>query len=502
VKPLKRRTGLLLAATAGGLMPLAYAPFGLWPLALIALAVLLWLAIPVPTRRAASLGYVFGLSWFAGGVHWVYISCYRYGNMDAVSAALATVALVAYLALFPALALGVARRLAGEGGFLLAVPGALGLAEWLRAWLLTGFPWLAPGYSQIDSPLGALAPLAGMAGVGLALAATASLLVWLCLRPSRPLLALSLLVALWGGALLLERVEWSHPAGVPVRLALVQGNIEQRLRWEAQYLDQTLTQHAQLSDEQFDADVVVWPENAIPALPGQINPDYFAALREAATRGGAALLIGMPVEDPDRRYYNALVQISGQGGEYRKRHLVPFGEYVPLRGVLGPVLDLLKVPMSDFSAGAVDQPLLQVGAWQVAASVCYEILFPQELRHSAAAADWLVNVSNDAWFGDSIAPAQHLDIARMRARELARPIARATNTGLTATIDHLGRVTARAKPFVATVLREQIEPRQGLTPFARFGELPVLLTCLLLCVGGCWRGQGYRVTVDRSGRQL
>ena len=482
-----RRVGLLLAALAGGLMPLAYAPFGLWPLALVALAGLLWLAMPGTARQAAARGYAFGLAWFGGGVHWIFVSCYRYGNMDVASAAITTAALVAYLALFPALALYAAKRLGTrDGAFLLAVPGTLGLAEWLRSWLLTGFPWLAPGYSQIDSPLGAFAPLVGVAGVGVALTAAAALLAWSFTPHRRRWPAAAALLALLGSGLALNRIDWTQPAGPPVRVALVQGNVEQQMKWDPAYFEQTLARYRRLSGGQFDADAVIWPENAIPALPSQVDPGYFAALRAAA--GSAALLVGMPTEDADGRYYNALVQLTGPGGEYRKRHLVPFGEYVPFQRQIGPVLDLLAVPMSDFSTGGAGQPLLQIGASRVAASVCYEILFPQELR-AAAAADWLINISNDAWFGDSIAPPQHLDIARMRARELGRPIARATNTGLTAIIDPRGRVTARAAPFEPTVLRGELLPQQGLTPFARFGETPVTLLCLALCLAA-WRRSG------------
>lgn len=490
-----RRARLLLAALAGGLMPLAYAPFGLWPLALLALAGLLRVSIAGGARQAAAQGYVFGLAWFGGGVHWIFVSCYRYGNMDAASAALVTAALVAYLALFPALALYLAKRLGGsDGAFLLAAPGALGLAEWLRSWLLTGFPWLAPGYSQIDSPLGAFAPLGGVAGVGLALTGAAALLAWLATRPWRPLPALLSLAVLVVSGLALDRIDWTQPAGPPVRVALVQGNVEQQMKWDPAHFEATLERYRRLSAGQFDADAVIWPENAIPALPSQVDAGYFAALRAAA--GSAALLIGMPTEDIDGRYYNALVQLTGAGGEYRKRHLVPFGEYVPLKRQIGPALDLLAVPMSDFSTGGAGQPLLQVGESRVAASVCYEILFAQELRPHAQA-DWLINVSNDAWFGDSIAPPQHLDIARMRARELGRPIARATNTGLTAVIDHRGRVTARAAPFEQTVLRGELLPQRGLTPFARYGEMPVTLLCLALCVAGRRQGQGRRAGAGR-----
>lgn len=487
MKPLKPRTGLLLAAAAGGLMPFAYAPFGWWQLPLLALAGLLILAMRGTARQAAARGYVFGLVWFGGGLYWIFISCYRYGNMDVVGATLVTVALVAYLALFPALALYAAKRLGtSDGAFLLAAPGTLGLAEWLRSRLLTGFPWLAPGYSQIDSPLGAFAPLVGVAGVGLVLVAAAALLVYLSTRTRWRWPAAAMFILLTTGGLALDRIDWTQPAGPPVRVALVQGNVEQQMKWDPAYFEATLDRYRRLSAEQFDADAVIWPENAVPALPSQVDPGYFAALRAAA--GGAALLIGMPTEDADGRYYNALVQLTGPGGEYRKRHLVPFGEYVPLKNQIGPVLDLLAVPMSDFSAGGTDQPLLQVGDSRVAASVCYEILFPQELR-AGAAADWLINISNDAWFGDSIAPPQHLDIARMRARELGRPIARATNTGLTAIIDHRGRVTARAAPFEPTVLRGEVLPRRGLTPFARFGEMPVTLLCLALCLAGGCKGR-------------
>ncbi|GAB4356869.1 MAG: apolipoprotein N-acyltransferase [Immundisolibacter sp.] len=476
---LRGRAGIVVGLLAGGLMPLAYAPFDLWWLAPLALAVPLRLALAATPRRAALYGYVFGLGWFAGGVHWIYVSCHRYGNMDAASAALATAVLVAYLALFPALGLLLARRLGRRrAAFLLAAPGALGLAEWLRGWLLTGFPWLAPGYSQIDSPLGAYAPLAGVAGVGLAVLALAAALAWLSTGARCRWPAVAVLVLLPAGVLV-DRLEWSEPVGPALQVALLQGNVEQQIKWDPAYFAQTLARYLALTRAAAGADVIIWPENAISALPSQLPAGYFDTVRAAAA--GAAVLVGIPTEDPDGRYYNAVLQLTPPGGEYRKRHLVPFGEYVPLQRQIGPLLDLLAVPMSDFSTGGAGQMPLQVAGTRAAASVCYEILFAQEMR-VAANAQWLVNVSNDAWFGDSIAPPQHLQTARMRARELARPIARATNTGLTALIDHRGRVTARATPFRQTVLRGALQPRQGLTPFARFGETPVTVLCLALCL--------------------
>lgn len=486
--PSSRRAGPLLAALAGGAMPLAYAPFGWWPVAWLALAALFALGRVVSTREAAGRGFAFGLGWFGGGVHWIFISCHRYGNMDVASATACTALLVAYLALFPALALYAARRLGGA--FLLAAPGAFGLAEWLRSWLLTGFPWLAPGYSQIDGPLGAYAPLAGVAGVGLALTAAAAALVALVQSPRKPGPALLTLALIGGGALSLQGRDWSEPAGPALDVALLQGNVEQQMKWDPAHFEATLARYLDLTAAPRDADVVIWPENAIPALPSEVPDGYFDAVRAAA--GDAAVLIGLPTGTLDGAYYNAIAQITAPGGEYRKRHLVPFGEYVPLKRQIGPLLDVLAVPMSDFSSGGAGQALLDVAGTPVAASVCYEILFPQEMR-AGAAAGWLVNVSNDAWFGDSIAPPQHLDIARMRARELARPIARATNTGITAVIDARGRVTARAAPFTVTALRGQIVPQRGLTPFARYGEAPVIVLCVALCALA-WRRTRQKTT--------
>lgn len=480
-------------------MPLAYAPFDRWWLAPLALAVPLRLALAATPRQAALYGYLFGLGWFAGGVHWIYVSCYRYGNMDAPSAALATAVLVAYLALFPALGLLLARRLGrSRAAFLLAAPGAFGLAEWLRGWLLTGFPWLAPGYSQIDSPLGAYAPLGGVAAVGLALLAVAAALAWLSTWPRRRWPALAVLALLPAGGLLLDRLDWSEPAGPALDLALLQGNVEQQLKWDPAHFEQTLARYLALTRAADGADVIIWPENAIPALPSQLPAGYFAAVRAAAD--GAAVLVSMPTEDPDGRYYNAVLQLTPPGGEYRKRHLVPFGEYVPLKRQVGPLLDLLAVPMSDFSTGGAGQAPLQVAGSSVAASVCYEILFPQEMR-TGAKAQWLVNVSNDAWFGDSIAPPQHLQIARMRARELARPIARATNTGRTAIIDHEGRITAQVAPFEVMTLRGRVTPQRGVTPFARFGEAPVIVLSALLCLMA-WRQSRRPAQTPPTARRL
>ncbi|WP_440940570.1 apolipoprotein N-acyltransferase [Immundisolibacter sp.] len=484
---LRGRVGAVPALVAGGMMPLAFAPFNLWFLAPLALAVPLRLALAATPRQAALYGYLFGLGWFAGGVHWIYVSCHRYGNMDAPSAALATAVLVAYLALFPALGLLLARRLGrSRAAFLLAAPGTFGLAEWLRGWLLTGFPWLAPGYSQIDSPLGAYAPLGGVAGVGLVLLAVAAALAWLSTWPRRRWPALAALVLLPAGGVLVDRLDWSEPAGPALELALLQGNVEQQIKWDPAHFEQTLARYLDLTRAADGADVIIWPENAIPALPGQLPAGYLETVRAAAA--GAAVLVGIPTEDPDGRYYNAVLQLTPPGGEYRKRHLVPFGEYVPFKRQVGPVLDLLAVPMSDFSTGGAGQVPLQVAGSSVAASVCYEILFPREMR-AGAAAQWLVNVSNDAWFGDSIAPPQHLQIARMRARELARPIARATNTGITALIDARGRVATQVAPFSVTTLRGHIVPQRGLTPFARYGEAPVIALCLVLC-GVAWRRRG------------
>lgn len=470
----------LLAFAAGALLPLAFAPFGYWPLAILLPAVLLWSWDGVTPRRATLRGGLFGLGAYGFGIYWIFISLHAYGNAPAPFAVLATSLVVLVMALYP-LALGwlVVRwgPPPGPARWLLLAPALWTLLDWVRSWLFTGFPWLAPGYSQTDTSLGTLAPFLGVFGVGWAVLFSAGLLRTLLQGPRWParLGWLGLLGALWLGAWGLGQISWVEPAGAPLRVAIVQGNISQDQKWEPTFLDDTLRRYVQLSlPEHGRSDVIVWPETAIPAFLDEVRP-FVDALASEALRAEVDYVAGIPTGSWETSvFHNSLIGLGRSPGLYHKRRLLPFGEYLPLRALFLFFRDWVDIPMADFTPGEREQPLFRAGGQPVGLSICFEAVFGSEIRLALPEATWLINVSNDAWFQDSTAPHQHLQIARMRALEVGRPMARATNTGISAILDERGRIEARGPQFQATVIRGEVRPMRGLTPYARFGDWPVV----------------------------
>ncbi len=483
---LSARFGGIIVLLAGALGVAAYAPLGWYPVAYLSLAVLFNQWLGDTPRQALRHGAFYGLGYFGAGVSWVYVSVHTYGHVPMLPAALVTAALVVYLSLYPTL-LGYClnRWLPASAPLWRLVAFAAGwiLCEWLRGWLFTGFPWLTLGSSQIDGPLAGYAPLSGVYGVGLAAALVAAALVALVRRQMR-LPALLALCVIGAGGSLLERVEWTGVRGGPLTVALVQGNIAQETKWAPENLKHTLTRYMTLTFNLAPTDLVVWPETAIPAFYDQMSDSLIPQLDAELRKTHTVLLTGIPVLDlATWRYYNSVVSLGGERRFYYKRHLVPFGEYLPLRGVLGNSLDALAVPNADFSSGDANQPLLDAAGYPVATSICYEVVFGEELRRALPQAALLVNVSNDGWFGDSLAPHQHLEMARLRAKETGRPMLRATNTGISALIDHTGRVIARSRQFEEAVVTGTVTPRQGATPYVLLGNAPVVvlaMLCLLL----------------------
>lgn len=475
--------GDLLAAGSGVALVAAYAPFEVFPLAFLAPALLFRLWLDVTPGRAAWRGYLFGLGFFGAGVYWVTISIHHYGHAPLPLSIAAMLTLVAFLALYPAVLGWLGQRLAGRRPALMllwVLPLGWVLFEWVRSWLLTGFPWLELGSSQVAAPLGAWAPVAGVYGVGLAVAFTAGALAAILQGGwAARAFAVVLIAALWAGAFQLDKLEWGRASGEPFRASLVQGNIAQELKWRPDQRNATLERYVNLTLQAIEGEpasrVVVWPETAIPAFYDEVADGFIPALQERLRGTGAALVTGIPVlERDDWQVYNAVMALNDDIGFYYKRHLVPFGEYVPLRSILGRLLEIMPLPVADFSAGPVDQPLLRVHGQGVGASVCYEVAFAREIRRALPGAAWLVNVSNDGWFGDSLAPHQHLQMAQLRARETGRYLLRATNTGITAVIDPRGRIVARAPQFQTAVIHADITPRSGATPYVRFGDWPVV----------------------------
>ncbi len=479
----------LLALAAGALLPLAFAPLNLLPLAFLAPAVLFRLWLQATPRQALIQGYLFGLGLFGVGVSWVYVAIHDVGQSPVPVAVLLTTILVIFLALYPALAGWLAVRLRDRHGLrwlVLVVPAVWGLVEWLRGWLFTGFTWLQLGYSQIDLPLAGFAPWLGVYGVGWAAALSAALLVAAVHRAGRTrILALVGLGLLWVTAALAGMVNWSQPAGESLRVALVQGNAPQITKWDPAMVQLRLDTYAKLTRNNWDHDLILWPENALTLFYHRLEADYLRPLAEEGKRHGATLIVGVPIEDRETgRYWTTLAVLADPPQFYRKRHLVPFGEYIPLGSVLRPLIDFFNLPMTGFSAGAPDQPPLEAAGQKLAPSICYEDAFGEELLDFLPESTLLVNGSNNAWYGDSFAPHQHLQINRMRTLETARPMLRVTTNGISALIDERARILARSRQFEAAVLSGTVQPRTGVTPYMRTGNTLVVVLMLMAVLAG------------------
>jgi apolipoprotein N-acyltransferase len=480
--------GIALPVAAGAAAVAGFAPFYAWPVPLASLAILFlaW-ARSDSALQAAISGYAFGLGLNLAGVSWVFVSLHEFGHMPLVLAALATFLFCAVLAAFPAAAGWIAWRIrpAGLAGTLAAMPAAFVLLEWVKGWLFTGFPWLSIGYSQVPaSPLAGFAPLLGAYGVSLAAAVAAALLAsFVASGPASKNRVV--LAGAFGGLLLagelLGLVAWTSPAGAPVPVALLQGNVPQHLKWRDDVRARTLADY-RLQIVESDARVIVLPETALPAFIDALPPGYLDSLREHARARGKDVFIGSieRVFTGERfTYYNSVVGIGISGQQsYRKRHLVPFGEFIPPG--FGWILAVLEIPLTDFARGDAGQPPLAAGGTTWAVAICYEDIFGEEVIAALPRAGVLVNVSNDAWFGASLAADQHLQFSQMRALETGRWMVRATNTGVTAAIDERGNVVARLAPFTRGSLAAAPVPHAGATPFVRWANYPALALVVAL----------------------
>jgi len=481
---LRRPRADLFALAAGALTPLAFAPFSFHPLAVVTPALLFLLWLDAAPARAAWRGFLFGLGQFGVGVSWVYVAIHDFGYSGVPLAVFLTALFVAILAAYPALLGYVAARfLRGPEWLRLALlfPAAWMLIEWLRGWLFTGFPWLNLGYSQIDAPLRGLAPLLGVYGVSLAVAVSAGLIL-VALRAGgvrMRAIAVAAIAFLWLGSWAATRIDWTEPAGGPFKVALVQGNVPQDSKWRPELVQHTLDLYAGLTRRHWDSRLIVWPEAAITAWYDEVEGEYLPALRREARAHGTDIVFGIPVREPGtRRYYNSLVALGEPPGFYHKRHLVPFGDYVPLQNWLRGLIRFFDLPMSGFSPGPARAPLLDAGDLRIAAAVCYEDAFGEEWIDGLPEAVLLVNATNNAWYGDSFAPHQHLEISRLRALETGRWLLRATTNGVSAIVDHRGQIRGRSPQFETHVLTGEARAYRGATPYVRFGNLPALMLAL------------------------
>jgi apolipoprotein N-acyltransferase len=375
---------------------------------------------------------------------------------------------------------------------LVLAPAVWTFAEWLRGWLMTGFSWLGIGYSQVPvSPLAGYAPVLGIYGVALATVLSAGIL---CAaferafgvaqspgrRVSRAFTPLLLLLPLWLGGLAFGQVRWTEPVGEPVPVTLLQGNIPQNIKWTEEGLRTTFVTYRDLALAS-SARLIVMPETALPLFLHDVPREYLAHLATHAQRNRGDVLIGVPEREPTGDYYNSVISVgTAPMQSYRKSHLVPFGEFIPLRPILGWIVGVLAIPLQDFTAGTSEPRPLEVAGQRVAVNVCYEDAFGEEIIRQLPAATLLVNVSNVAWFGHSIAPQQHLQISQARALETGRYMLRATNTGMTAVVDQRGNVVAAAPQFETYALSADVQGYGGATPYVRWGNSVILVLCGVL----------------------
>ncbi|MGH8252146.1 MAG: apolipoprotein N-acyltransferase [Steroidobacteraceae bacterium] len=474
-----------IAAAAGAATTFAFAPYGIYPLAILGPALLFLLWEYASPREAARAGFFFGAALFGAGTWWIYTAIHEFGGAPVWLAGFLLLALLAikgaYYALLGWLMVRVARDPSAPR-LLLLFPAGWALLEWLRGWLFTGFPWLQLGYAHSDSPLAALAPLAGIHLVTFANAVTAGALVVL-LRgtPRARIAALMLVVLFWGGGFAFAGREWTRASGEPMAIALLQGAIPQDEKWQAENRAETLRRYRGLNREALGARIIVWPESAIPLLAHDAEV-YLESIRRESRARGSDVMIGLLRFDFDTaEIRNGLYAMSAAGdGWYFKRRLVPFGEFFPVPENVRRWMRLMTLPYYDMTPGADRQPPLAAGGERLQATICYEDAYGSDQLATLAGATLLVNVTNNAWFGDSAAPHQQLQMARFRAREAGRWLMRATSNGITAVIAPDGRVTARIPQFEPDVLKSTVQPRTGLTPYARIGNWPVLSACGLL----------------------
>ena len=485
-------TRILLPVILGTLCVLGFSPFYLYPISILSLIGLMYCWQQCETaKQAAMTGFMYGLGLFGVGIYWIYISLHTYGGMPGIMAGLSTFLLAAFLSLFPAATGALSKRISvhRKHAFLIAAPIFWALSDWVRSWIFTGFPWLTMGYSQLPhSPLAGYIPIVGIYGVSMITVLIASMAYALINKNMLIFRRLSLMVLLGiiiVGALL-KTIEWSAPSGKPLNVSLLQGNIDQTIKWAPEIAEHTLNQYLHMV-EQSKAKLIILPETAMPVLSSNIPEEMIARLKQHAISNQGDVLVGM-VERENGEYFNSVLSYgTAETAVYRKSHLVPFGEFIPLKTIFGWIYrDWLNMPLSDLSRGSTHQQPMQVAGEKVAVNICYEDVFGEEIIRQLPEATVLVNVSNDAWYGDSYAADQHMQFSQARALETGRMMLRATNTGATAIIDRKGYVISHAPHFEQTTLDGVVQGYTGTTPYVRWGNWPFIVFSLIT-LGWLWR---------------
>ena len=493
---LRHRILLPLTTAIGALNTLAFAPFNLWPIQLLTLALLVWYLMRTDSvKSGALLGWSYSFGWMLCGSWWLYISLHNYGDMAAWIAVLSIVLMGIVVALYAGLATGLTvwlrQRWSASPPLLTLVifPSLWGLSEWLRGWVLTGVPWLISGYAHTASPLAGYAPLFGVYGIGILAAYAAGCLA---LLPQRILPGTTCSLILLAG-FYLHNINWTTPHGNPISVRLLQANVPQDIKFAESQISASLQLHYDMLTAS-PADLIVTSETALPLLQTQLPPTYLPALSDFVQQTGSHLALGIVYTDGPKHYTNSMIGLTPQTANshpqfrYDKHHLMPFGEFIPFG--FRWFTDLVSIPLTDLHRGAKIQPPFAVKDQWILPNICYEDLFGEEIAAQLTAttqpaATMLLNISNLGWFGNTIALSQHLQVSQMRALETGRPMLRATNTGSTAVIDPHGRVITQLAHLTRDTLAASVQGYSGTTPYILLGNYsPVSIAILMLA--GAW----------------
>lgn len=473
---------LSLAVFLGALTPLAFAPFQYFYLVFFTPALLLWVLEKHPSK-SFWIGLCFGVGFFGVGASWIYVSIHDYGYASPLLASILTGLFIMLMSMFFAVQLKIYSQWFSKVsvlGQILVYPSLWTLFEWMRGWFLGGFPWLYLGYSQIETPLAqGFAPVGGVFLVSY-LVATCSVLLYSIIFKKYRVIPIGVLIILVFTGFLLQSISWTKKNEGAIDVALIQPNIPQGEKWSSSQLQNTLQQNLVLTEPFWGKHLIIWPENAIP-LFSDLSQSYLDYLETTAKEHNSFLMTGIPLRDSlASSYYNGILLLGTTGGSYKKHYRVPFGEFVPFEKILRGVITFFDLPMSDFAAGLEHQLPLQAGILKIGPSICYEIAYPQFIATLAKKSNILVTISNDTWFGRSLGPHQHFQIARFRALEVGQYLLRGTNNGITAIIDSHGMVQARISQFEQTTLTGTVYAMTGMTPYVRYQNKLILWVVFFL----------------------
>lgn len=489
------RIGYLIVFIAGSILPLAFSPLDYYFLAFLSPAILFYSLLSASPGRAIWLGWFFGMGFFGVGVSWGFIAIYVFGLSSVLVSVILTFIGVSVMAAYISLqsylsVLFISKiKLTNKTVIILVVlPIFWALLEWFRGWFLTGFPWLSLGYSQTNSFLSGYAAVLGVYGVSWLTTLSSSLLLMTVLSSEikKQLIYIIAVIVIYLAGYLLSQISWTSKLGEPIKVSLVQGNVEQISKWDPEHFNKRKNRYLSLTQKYWDSDLILWPENSLTIFYHQLKANFLTKLTKEAKKNKTDIILGLPVLDrKNDEYFSSLMVVNGRSSSeqgtqfYHKNHLVPFGEYVPFSSLLRGLITFFDLPMSGFTPGKYNQKLLLAAGQKIAPTICYEDAFGEDLIRFLPEATLLLNASNNAWYGDSFAPHQHLQISQMRALETGRDMMRVTTNGVSALISSKGKIMARSVQFEPYVVTGKVQPRTGATPYVRWGNSFILLIIIL-----------------------